>query len=197
MTFTVNFIADNGNPLMIPSLGAASTVVTLQPGASTIIEGISSGNLQQGYVSTYLPPLVTGYGLFRQSVAGIADQEAVVPLSGQGAGNLWFAYDETNGLVTAVAIVNTAPTAATVTVSVTDNNGNVIGSSTLPAIPPGNKIENVLNAYVSAITGTRGTVHFSVTGGGISAIGIRFNGAAFSSIPAQNGLELKSYVGVL
>ncbi len=98
--------------------------------------------------------------------------------------------------MTAVAIVNNGTTAATVSVVIADNTGRVLGSTTLPAIPAGNKIENVLNAYVKAITGTRGFAHIFVTSGtGIRAIGIRFNGAAFSSIPAQNQKQLTLYVG--
>jgi hypothetical protein len=196
VSFTVNFTSDLGTPLIIPSLNSGSTVVTLAPGASTIIEGISSGNLQQGYVTTLLPPNVTGYGLFRQSQAGVPDQEAVVPLAGTNFGNAFFTYDESPGIATAFALVNSINVPITVTITVTDNSGNVVGTATLPSLPPGNKIENVLSAYIPQITGTRGSVHFASPQSGMSVLGLRFRGSAFTSIPALSGRQLGLYIGV-
>ncbi len=132
----MNFTSDLGTPLIIPSLNSGSTVVTLAPGASTIIEGISSGNLQQGYVTAFLPPDVTGYGLFRQSQTGVPDQEAVVPLAGTNFGNAFLTYDETPGIATAFALVNSINVPINVTITVTDNSGNVVGTATLPPHPP-------------------------------------------------------------
>jgi hypothetical protein len=197
VSFTVSFTGDSGNPLIVPPLTTGSTVVTLGPGASTIIEGLNSGALQEGYVTAYLPVGVTGYGLFRQSVPGIADQEAVVPLDATNFGTEFLTYDETNGLVTAVAIVNSINVPITITMTVTDHNGNVVGTNTLPPLAPFTKIENVLNAYVPAITGTRGSVTFSSPQSGMSVIGIRFKGAAFSSIPGLSGRQTHLYQGVL
>jgi hypothetical protein len=197
VSFPVTFTADSGNPLIIPSLNSSTTTVTLAPGASTIIEATNgSPNLQQGYVTAALPSFVTGYGLFRQSVPGIADQEAVVPLSSMGQTNQTILYDETNGLVTAFALVNPANVANNVTITVTDNNGNLVGTALLPPVPPLQKIENVVNAYVHQITGTRGTVKFTTTTGAANVIGIRFNNVAFSSIPALNAHQLSLFVGV-
>jgi hypothetical protein len=81
--------------------------------------------------------------------------------------------------------------------TVTDHNGNVVGTNTLPPLAPFTKIENVLNAYVPAITGTRGSVTFSSPQSGMSVIGIRFKGAAFSSIPGLSGRQTHLYQGVL
>jgi hypothetical protein len=196
VSFPVTFTSDSGNPLIIPSLNSATTTVTLAPGASTIIEAPnSSPNLQQGYVTMALPVFVTGYGLFRQSVAGIADQEAVVPLSSMGITNETLLYDETSNLVTAFALANPTSTANNVTITVTDNNGNLVGTALLPPVPPNSKIENVVNAYVPKITGTRGTVKFTTTVGAANVIGIRFNNVAFSSIPALSGHQLSLFVG--
>jgi hypothetical protein len=196
VSFTVNFTSDLGTPLIIPSLNSGSSVVTLAPGASTIIEGISSGTLQQGYVTAFLPPNVTGYGLFRQSQAGVPDQEAVVPLAGANFGNAFLTYDETPGIATAFALVNSINVPINVTITVTDNSGNVVGTATLPPIPPLNKIENVLSAYIPQITGTRGSVHFGSPQAGMSLIGLRFRGSAFTSIPAPSGRQLGLYIGV-
>ncbi len=63
-------------------------------------------------------------------------------------------------------------------------------------IPPLNKIENVLSAYIPQITGTRGSVHFASPQAGMSIIGLRFRGSAFTSIPAPSGRQLGLYIGV-
>ncbi len=197
VSFTVRFVSDLNTPLAIPSLNGNSTVVTLAPGASTVIEAPNnSPNLQQGYVVTTLPIFVTGYGVFRQSQPGIADQEAVVPLSSMGATAQTMLYDETNGLVTAFALVNSGGVANNVTITVTDTSGTVLGSAVIPPMPPFTKIENVVSAYVPKMTGTRGTVKFVATAGGANVIGIRFNNAAFSSIPALNNHQLSTFIGV-
>ncbi len=197
VSFTVNFFNDNGGQLIIPSLNASKTVVTLAPGASTIIEAPNnSPNLQQGFVLAALPIFVTGYGVFRQSVTGIADQEAVVPLASQGAGNVLMLYDETNGLATAFALVNGSTVVNNVTMTVTDSNGNVVGTAVIPPMQPLTKIENVLSAYVPKVTGTRGTVRFVATAGAANVIGIRFDNTAFSSIPALSNHQLSLFIGV-
>jgi len=77
----VNFTSDNGTPLTVPLIGGCSTTVAIAPQATTIGEALNTGPLNQGYVTTTLPDGVTAYGIFRQSVPGVPDQEAVVPFS--------------------------------------------------------------------------------------------------------------------
>ena len=107
VSFPVSFTADDGTPLNIPSIGGSSKTITLAGGASTVIEAPNVGSMVQGYVTVTVPVGVTGYGVFRQSVPGSPDQEAVVPLAAAG-GNIPMVYDETNNLVTAVSIVTPA-----------------------------------------------------------------------------------------
>jgi hypothetical protein len=56
-------------------------MVSLAPHATAILEAPNTGNLNQGYATASLPGGVIGYGVFRQSVPGVPDQEAVVPLA--------------------------------------------------------------------------------------------------------------------
>jgi hypothetical protein len=53
VSFSVNFTADNGTPLSIPSVGGASTTVSLAPLATAIIEAPNNGPLNQGYASFF------------------------------------------------------------------------------------------------------------------------------------------------
>ena len=105
VSFTVSFFSDNGTALIIPSIGVSSTTVNLAPQATTLLEALNMGTLTQGYVTAALPAGVIGYGVFRQSVPGIADQEAVVPLSSANSTSSTLVWDDTN-LATSVAIAN-------------------------------------------------------------------------------------------
>ena len=185
VSFPVSFIGDNGSPLSIPSIGGPNKTVTLASGASTVIEALNNvPDLRQGYVSVILPPGVTGYGVFRQSVPGVPDQEAVVPLSAANSSNIPMVYDETN-FITGVSIVNPSGVAVTVGIAATDTSGTVIGTSSV-VLQPFCKTAVALRTLpvLNQIVGTRGTVRFTAGTGNIAVLGLRFNGPAFTSIPA-------------
>src|SRR5579871_1847378 len=126
--FPVDFIADNGSPLNLPApSGPAPPTVTLNiaPHGSAVIEAPNSGPLSQGFVVVPVPPGVVGYGVFRQSVPGQPDQEAVVPLSFAFAITNTFVWDDTNS-ITAVAIVNPSSTSTNVRIVIRDLSGATI-----------------------------------------------------------------------
>jgi hypothetical protein len=180
---TVNFTADNGTPLVVPSLGASSTTLNLPSNSGAIIEALNVGNLSQGYVRALLPPGVEGYGVFRQSVPGIADQEAVVPLSLASFINDTLIWDDTN-FITAAAIAN--PTSVPITVSITalDLNGNTVGSGTVALAAFSHTAVALRNVPgLSSMAGRRGSATFSSSNGNVAVLGLRFYGSAFTSIP--------------
>ena len=139
VSFALSFIGDNGTALSVPSLGGTSTNINLAPHGTTVIEAPNIGLLNQGYVSFGLPAGVVGYGIFRQSVPGNPDQEAVVPFSGATATSSTLVWDET-AFTTGIAIVNPSSIAATIAITVSDTNGTVVGTSSVN-LPPYNKME--------------------------------------------------------
>jgi P pilus assembly chaperone PapD len=183
VSFPVSFVGDEGTPLTIPSLGGSTVEVNLAAFSSAVIEAPNAGNLHQGYAAFTLPIGVSGYGVFRQSLPGEQDQEAVVPLSVAGATSNTLTWDETN-LITAVAVVNPSPTAETVALTLWDDNGTVIGTSSI-ALPPNSKTATTLRSLpgLSGMVGKRGSAQFSVSSGSVAVLGLRFNGLAFTSIP--------------
>ena len=188
VSFPVNFVGDAGTPLTVPSLGGSTTQVKLAAYGTAIIEAPNVGSLVQGYAAFTLPGGVFGYGVFR----GQGDQEAVVPLSDAAASSNTLTWDETN-LTTAVAIVNPSPTAATVGVTLWDESGNTIGTSSV-ALPPNGKTAAALRTLpgLSGIVGKRGSARFSVSGGSVAVLGLRFDGLAFTSIPTTTGTSASS-----
>lgn len=183
VAFQVNFVSDTGTPLMVPAVNGSNVNINLVAHGTAIIEAPNSGSLVEGYASFTLPAGVTGYGVFRESVPGQPDQEAVVPLSSAQATSNLLTWDETN-LTTGVAIVNPSSTANTVAVTVWDEHGNTIGTSSVP-LPAGNKTAVLLRDLpgLSGVAGNFGSAQFSVTTGSVAVLGLRANGVALTSIP--------------
>jgi hypothetical protein len=186
VSFPVSFLTDAGTPMTVPSAGGSSTTVTLAPQATTLIEAPNSGELNQGYVTTQLPIGVTGYGLFRGSSPGIADQEAVVPLSDTGTSTATLTWDDTN-YITGVAIANPTSNTETVAITAWNSAGTLIGTSSV-TLPPNGHTAAALRSLpgLAGVAGNLGSATFSVPSGtsqAISVLGLRFNGPAFTSIP--------------
>jgi hypothetical protein len=182
VSFLVTFTTDNGTPMGVPGVGN-SKQVTLAPLGTAIIEAQNVGALTQGYASVTLPTGVSGYGVFRQSVTGKPDQEAVVGLKNANATSNFLTWDDT-GFTTSVAMVNPSTVTANVTITVWDVNGNVVGTST-QGLQPGTKVETAMRGFLglSGMAGQRGSALFTVLSGNVSVLGLRFGSTAFTSIP--------------
>lgn len=178
----VDFVGDDGRSLSIPSVGS-STTINLVPGGTAFVEAPNTGPLTQGYVSVSLPSAIVGYAVFRQSLQGFVDQEAVVPLSGDSATTSTLVWDETN-IFTGIAIVNPSTLDTTVSIIARDTSGQIIGTSSVP-LPAKNKSALFLRNLpgLSGIAGRRGSADFTVSLGSVAVLGLRFNGTAFTSIP--------------
>ena len=184
-TVTVTFKDGNGNPLSVPLIGmtpASSQTFPLNPNGAVLLEAPNSGGLQQGWVEATLPTGFTGYAIFRQSVSGLPDQEAVVPLSPEGKQAANLIWDDT-GLDTAVAVVNPSGSATSVAVTVFAADGSLIGTGTINLGAFG-KTALVLHDLpgLDGMRLKRGLAQFSVTSGAVSVLGLRFRSTAFSSI---------------
>ena len=185
VSFTVNFVAGDGSPLDIPALNGTSVDVNLAARGTAIIEAPNTGSLVEGYAAAALPAGVTGYGVFRFTTQG-PGQEAVVPLSGTTATTSTMIFDETS-YTTGVAVVGLGSSGVTVDVTAHDTQGNTIGTGSLQLAANG-KTAVLLKAIpgLAGVAGQRGSVDFSVSSGNVAALGIRYNGQAFTSIPTSN-----------
>jgi len=183
----LGFFAEDGTPLGVPSAGGSSMTINLGARATALVEAPNVGPLNVGYISVSMPDAVTGYGVFRFSSPGQADQEVGVPLSSSSATTSTLIWDDTN-VVTAVPIVNPSNVATTVSITVRDTSGqNSIGVSSV-SLPPKGHMAVVLRNLpgLGGIAGQRGSADFSVTSGNVAVLGLRFNGTAFTSIPTAD-----------
>ncbi len=186
VSFPVTFTKDDGTAMPVPLITGGATTVTLAPGASTRIEAPNVGaGVTQGYASVIPPPGVIGYGVFKQSLLGQPDQEAVVPFSSAGTTSSTLVWDDTDNRVTAFAIANPNPFGVSVTITVKKSDGSPIGTATL-ALQPNNHTAGILRNVVNGVAGNQGTAVFSVTAGNVAVLGLRANGIALTSIPTAD-----------
>ncbi len=190
-TCTLNFYDDSGNTLAAPVNGGALLAVlnqALVPGAAVSFDFPNTGPLRQGWISLDLAAGVTGYAVFRQTVVGAQDQEAVVPLVAAGAVSASFPFDN-RSLVTTAAVVNPSNAATMVNISVRNAAAATIGTTQI-TLQPRSKTAFVLADLpgLGLAATANGTVDFvTASPASVAVLGLRFRSSAFTSIPAYHG----------
>ena len=179
VSFPVRFYTDAANDM--PVNGSATRQMIIPALGSAIIEAQNRGDLVQGWATFDLPAGVSGYSVFRQSVAGRADQEAVTPFANSAATHAIMTFDEAP-FTTAIAIWYNGLSNATITITARDEAGLTLGTTSFP-VTPGNKQSFVVSGRIATIAGKRGSLEFTTSNGAFSVLGIRFGGSSFTSIP--------------
>jgi hypothetical protein len=129
--------------------------------------------------------VVNGFAIFNYTPTG---QQAVVPLETRNAASYLLAFAYTNGIQTGFALANVSATKGNVNVVVRDDSGAVIPTkvSSIPVDGNGHAsfMLNDATQGFPEIAGKRGTVEFDTPSGGqISALGLRVNGKAITTLP--------------
>lgn len=180
-SFNVNFYNDSAVPMSVG--GTTFKTVLVPAGGTSIVEAQNAGSsLTSGWATFDAPVGVTGYGVFRQSVAGKGDQEAVVPFASSTGTKALLTFDE-SAYTTGIAIWYNGASNATVTLTAKDESGNSLGTGTLTMMP-GTKQSFAVTDKIAAISGHRGSLVVSTSSGSVAVLGLRFGGSAFTSIPA-------------
>jgi len=188
VSFPVSFFGDGGAPLEVPlkGIGPVSVqTVNLNSRSTVILEAPNSGTLVQGWGATSQPPGVVGYAVFRQSVEGRSDQEAIVSLVPESGRTSDLIYDDT-AYTTAFTLTNPGKNQNTIKVTVYGVDGSQTGFSQM-TLGPASKTAAILRNLpgLAAIAGSRGRVTFSSDSGPFSVLGLRFGVQAFTSIPVN------------
>jgi hypothetical protein len=191
---TIDFYSADGKALAIPTglLSRASTMTLTLPARSTksvtvdYFLNIGGTNaLVQGWAKLTLDLGVTGYAIFRQSVSGYNDQEAVINFASINSTSSVLLYDDTH-YTTTLAILNPTSAASTIHIDTYLEDGTASTSSIfgLGALSRG---AYVLTNLIPALKGHKGQIVVSTSNAtGVSVLGLRFNGLAFTSIlPAE------------
>ena len=137
------------------------------------------------FTSVYTYGKIGGFAIFKYAPTG---QEAVVPLETRTAPFYVLAFDNTGALATGVAIANLATQPAGIPVVVRDDTGTQIGTDTI-SLPAQGHMSFLLTSNYAFTTGRRGTVEFDAPPSGqISALGLRANGSALTTLPVLAGV---------
>ena len=173
--------AQSGLPLTLPlamvqsstnSIGSAVTQ-NLSANASLIVQsgGPDTSPLLAGGAQLSATGTVDGFAVFH---IDSSSQEAVVPLETRNASSYLLAFDDTNSVLTGVAIENVSTQAANVNVIVRNDSGVQIGTGVV-TLPASGETLFVLSDQFSFTANIRGTAEFDTPiGGQISVMGIRY-----------------------
>jgi len=188
----LNFYDENGNavslPLVFPQSASTSSSLlstvshTLVAGAEFVIQSGGQKDLSVGSIQMVTTGTVSAFVVFRFDSSG---QEATVPLETRNPSAFVISFDNTNGLVTGVALCNVSSQPASVKVIIRDDTGATLGSDTISLAGRGH-ISFVLTDRYGLTGGIRGTLEFQTPSNGqISALGLRFNSkGAYTDIPS-------------
>ena len=150
--------------------------------ASTLSQGWGELNADQG---------VIGYVVFTIRVPGHQDQDGTAPI-GASTNHLLVPYDDSNGFVTGIAVVNPTSSAESIQVAFRTTTGGV-ATATLPSVPAGGHMSFVLSQQFPIIQGHEGLAEFTSSTGTFSMIALRVNPtSSFTAAPVylQNGAPL-------
>jgi hypothetical protein len=198
VNFTQRFYAEDGSPMSVtfkdyPNSNITTTTAaqgTLPPGTSFNFALFSvTPDLHVGWATLQYDPSIGrlgGYAIFRLLVPGRSPYESLVPLSAYDDYKFYLPFDNIQGFITAMALVNPAANLAShVTITATDLQGNFIDQTTV-TLPPNGHVAFAVSSVLPALANRLGTLYVTSDTNRLSAMGIRFNGAAFSSIPIMN-----------
>jgi hypothetical protein len=188
----VKFLDDNGNPLVAPltftqtgqSTSAAQIDQPVAANALLLMESTAapSAALRSGSVQLSTDSPVSGYVVLTYVPSGY---EAAASFENRGASAYLLAFDQTAGSATGVAVSNPSLLAATIPVTVRDDAGNLLSSTSL-SLPANGHTSFTLANQFPATANKRGVVEFSTPAGGqINVLGILTPpSSAFAILPA-------------
>lgn len=183
--FKVIFLSDNARDLYLPiaGLGITSGVqITLPPTGTITFESAGAPSLSSGWA--YMLPdspvdAIGGLAIFRQSIPGRPDFEAVVPIVSKFDRHFALLFDNV-GFTTAAALSNTTLDSLSVPVVVRSETGVVLQRETI-FLPALSHTAFAVPDRLATTAGRRGSIEFLSSGPGIGALGLRFGSASFTS----------------
>jgi hypothetical protein len=186
---------DDGNNLTLPvtttqqgisqTSTTASVTATMNPNTTLLIStGDQVASTVVGWAEVTSPGPLGGYAIFRMTPQSGSPSEGTVPLQSQYPSTVTLPYDNTAGFVMGVALANLSTSTATITATMWDDSGNLLGTQNIVIAGSGHTAF-VMPTVLSVTTGKRGIVKFqSGATGGLAGLGLRFSPfGTFTSVP--------------
>jgi len=198
VSFDQYFFDQAGRPMRITSRTVPGNEVfttsvatgTLQPGQSLNVLLHDRGQpLQVGwsllsYDST--SDRLGGFSIFRSIVPGRSDFEALVPLSAVDDHKFFMPFDNIEGFVTSMALLNSGTVATDARLTFRSTTGVFITTATI-RLDPGTQTAFSIPERFAETRGRVGVLYVEGSMSRLSALGFRFSpGGAFATIPVMN-----------
>ncbi len=192
-TTRTNLFAPTGSALQLPialpqqsaingDVLASSLDQTIAPNAQFVMQATGPANVAylEGSAQLAATSNVDGFAIFHYNPN---NQEAVVPMETRNAASYVLPFDNTNGVLTGVALENVSANGAVIPVVIRDDTGKVLLNSTITLNGAGHT-SFVLSTQFPQTTSKRGTIEFDTPASGqISVLGIRYTGGTVTTIP--------------
>ncbi|MBI4907047.1 MAG: hypothetical protein HY820_25700 [Acidobacteria bacterium] len=205
--YTLRFWKGDGTAQTFP-LGANGAAVqgitgTIPVNGSQTLETPSTATtLSQGWGELISEKAIGGTAIFRQRAQGRQDSEGSVSLTTPTAKKVLLPFDNTQGFVTSLALVNPdAAKTATIAATFFDEAGNQIAADSLSLAPHG-QLPFAMPDRFGATAGRRGVAQFSSAEINLTGLGLRFSPAgAFTSVafltPPASGVPGEALISQL
>ena len=152
---------------------AGSSIFLRTPGNATA--------LSQGWAELVADSRVVGYAIFTELSAKGLKQDSTAPAV-SASSRILVPFDNSSGLITALALVNPNASAETVSVNFRTSDGTT-STATAPALPSQGQITFLMPQTFAGTANQSGLAEFYVSSGTISIIALRANGTAITSAP--------------
>ncbi len=133
----------------------------------------TAATLTQGWAELHADAGIVAYTIFTNRVPGHQDQDSTAPAV-NATNRVPVPYDDANGFVSAIAIVNPTATPQSVSVGFQTTDG-LIAIDALPIVPAMGHMTFVLSQQFPHILGHLGLAEFYSATGNLSMIALRFN----------------------
>jgi len=160
------------NPAFLET--SSTTGLALLSGSSMFLHTPgTAATLTQGWAEIHADAGIVAYNIFTNRLPGVKDQDSTAPAVG-ATNRILVPYDDANGFVSAIAVVNPTATAQSVSVGFQTTDG-LIAIDALPTVPAMGHMTFVLSQQFPEISGHRGLAEFYSATGNLSMIALRFN----------------------
>lgn len=181
----VKFFGDDGAPLAgLPGGDTASADLAARGAA--LVDATAGGPLTTGYAVLTFPEGVSGYVVLKNTEVDKPPVETVLPLSPDTVKASTLAWDETNW-TTQLAITNPGPQEIKVTLTLRDQDGQVLATSELTVASKAKTEFNMKDrAEFAVASGARGTLDLSVSDGSFAVAAFRAGAQTLAAIPSSD-----------
>lgn len=185
-SFDILFFQDNGTDFVAPVVGMGpvrSVHIALSPLASATFQTEGTAMfVTTGWALLSQPgtDAIGVFAIFRQTPSGGQPQEAVVPAVSQTESHFVMPFDNT-GFITGIALANPTLNIVNFPVNIRDEKGQLIDTRNFSLGASSHTSFSLPDAW-GTTAGKRGTIEFITSGFGLGVLGLRFNGAAFTSL---------------